>query len=171
MSCQPKCSHSSRRRYPSTRSPQARVIGLGCAATSTIVIWPPEQFPPAQPSQPQPLQQTFRVATGYQEKPAEPQPLLDQQFAQTGLCHQVAAIAVGEVALGDVVGILRVHPAGEDRLELGRSARMQVSRIQAGSERQPGPDQPPMNLPLVAADEQPQIGNADRLERGCPKQG
>src|SRR3984957_19243361 len=121
MSCQPRCSHSSRRRYPSTRSPQARVIVLDCAATSTIVIWPPEQFPPAQP---QPLQQTFRVATGYQEEPAEPQPLLDQQFAQTGLCHQVAAIAVGEVALGDVVGILRVHPAAEDRLELGRPTRM-----------------------------------------------
>src|ERR1700733_10109559 len=104
MSCQPRCSHSSRRRDPSTRSPQARVIVLDCAATSTIVIWPPEQFPPAQPSQPQPLQQTFRVATGYQEETAEPQPLLDKQFAQTGLCHQAAAIAVGGVAVGDVGG-------------------------------------------------------------------
>src|SRR3984957_3977670 len=124
MSCQPRCSHSSRRRYPSTRSPQARVIVLDCAAISTIVIRPPEQFPPAQPAQSQPLQQTFRVATGYQEKPAEPQPLLDQQFAQTRLRHQVAAISVGEVTLGGVVGILRVHPSAEDRLELGRSARM-----------------------------------------------
>src|SRR3984885_15490125 len=132
MSCQPRCSHSPRRRYPAPKSPQARVIVLDCAATSTIVIWPPEQFPPAQPSQPQPLQQTFRVATGYQEEPAEPQPLLDQQFAQTRLRHQVAAIAVGEVTLGGVVGILRMHPAAQDRLELGRPTRMQVGRTQTG---------------------------------------
>src|SRR6201994_132652 len=124
MSCQPRCSHSSRRRYPSTRSPQARVIVLDCAATSTIVIRPPEQFPPAQPAQPQPLQQTFGVATRYQEEPAEPKPLLDKQFAQTRLRHQVAPVAIGEIALGHVIGILRVHPAAEDRLELGRPARM-----------------------------------------------
>src|ERR1700761_3583598 len=97
MSCQPKCSHNSRRRYPSTRSPQARVIVLDCAAASTIVMSAApshrdalhrrrrvssrilgalEFLPTPQPAQPQPLQQTLRVTTGHQEKPAEPQPFL-----------------------------------------------------------------------------------------------
>ncbi len=91
---------------------------------------------PAEAAQPDPLGEPGRVAAGHQEVPAEPQPFLRQQFAHPGLGQQVTAIAVGEVPLGLVVGVLRVHASTEDGLELVGAARMQIACGQARSERQ-----------------------------------
>ena len=102
---------------------------------------------------------------GHQEVPAEPQPLLRQQPAQARLGQQVAAVAVGEEPLGRVVGVLGVHPPAEDRLELVAALRMQIHRVQAGAERQPRAHQPAVQLHLVTADEQPEVGHADRFQR------
>ena len=118
MSCQPRCSHSSRRPNPSTRSRQARAHrpGLGGGVGERHGVSNLSRLP--MPAQPNPLGQPARVAAGHQEVPAEPQPLLRQQLAQARLRQQVAAVAVGEEPLGRVVGVLGVHPPAEDRLEL-----------------------------------------------------
>jgi hypothetical protein len=47
---------------------------------------------------------------------------------------------------------------------------VQVGRLQGGAERQAGADEPAVDLHLVAADEQPQVRHADRLQRGRPEQ-
>src|ERR1700761_2568244 len=44
MSCHPRCSHNSRRRYPSTRSFRARANVFDCAAASTTVTTTPPVF-------------------------------------------------------------------------------------------------------------------------------
>src|SRR5208337_2007875 len=95
----------------------------------------------SQAAQSNPFQQTFRVAAGHQEEPAEPNPLLDQQLAQAWLRQQVAAVAVGEEPLAGIVGILGVHPATQNRPEFAGSAGMQVDRVQAGSKPQARPHQ------------------------------
>ena len=69
-----------------------------------------------------------------------------------------------------VVGVLGVHPAAEDRLELVGAAGVQVDRVQAGAERQARTHQPAVQFHLVAADEQPQVRHADRFQRRRPEQ-
>src|ERR1700733_6006318 len=96
----------------------------------------------SQAAQPDPVQQALGVASGYQEEPTEPDPLLGLQLAQTRLRQQIPAIAIGVEPLGGVVGILSMHAAPQNRPELVGSTGMQVDRVQAGSERQAGADQP-----------------------------
>ena len=111
-----------------------------------------------------------RAALGDQEVPGEPGQLQQPDAAHPGLRDQVAAVAVGVVALHRVVGVAGVQPPAEHRLVLGDARRVQVGGAQRGAERQPGAHQPPVHLHLVAADEQPQVRHPDDVERGRPEQ-
>ena len=70
-----------------------------------------------------------------QEEPGEPHQLQREQPPHAGLRHQVAAVAVGEEALGLVGGVLRRQPPAEDGLELLGALGVEVGRLQAGAER------------------------------------
>ena len=109
---------------------------------------------PAEFAQSHPLAQSCRIATGDQEVPAEPNPFLRKQFPHSRLGEDVSTVAVREVALRVVVGVLRVHATAEDRLELVRAVGVDVSSLQAGTELQAGADEATVYLDLVAADEQ-----------------
>src|SRR3979490_2792830 len=129
-----------------------------------------ELFTTSQAAQPGPLQQAPGAASRDQEEQTEPEPLLDLQLAQTRLRQQIAAIAIGVEPLGGVVGILGMHAPTQNRPELVGSTGMQVDRVQAGSERQAGADQPAVQFHLVAADQQPQFRDTDRVQGGRPEQ-
>src|SRR6202007_2098510 len=58
----------------------------------------------------------------------------------------------------------------QDRPELLGSAGGKVDRVQAGSERQTGPNQPAVQFHLVTADEQPHVRDTDGLEGGRSEQ-
>src|SRR4030088_2217022 len=100
---------------------------------------PEELFLAALAEQAKPLRERLWVALHADEVQAEPQHFERADLAHSGQGQQIAAVAVGVVALDLVFRVLRVELSAQHRLELVRAVRVQVLRLERGAERQPGP--------------------------------
>ena len=175
MSCQPRCSHSWRRCRPSARSPKrsAERLGVdGVVGDRGHGDSPGRRNFSARPrrrsrSHSRSPAGSRRVTRKYHPKRSHS---CGSSRRRAALREDVTPVAVGEEPLRRIVGVLRVHATAEDRFELVGAVRVQVDRVEASAERQAAAHQPAVDLHLVAADEQPQIGHADGLQRGRAEQ-
>ena len=83
----------------------------------------------------QPGSKTFRIFPLNKEEPGEARIFLGYEFPHPGLIHEVTAVAVREIPLVFVVGILRVHFPEENGFEFVRARWMQVGSLQSRSIR------------------------------------
>ena len=175
MSCQPRCSHSSRLPKPvdQVAPGAAERLGLRGGIGERHLLLPLPSLRSPRPNLSRRPKRRNRIHSrspaGSRRVTRKNQPnrshSCGSSLRRPGCDMQIAAVAVGEEPLGLVVGVLGVHPAAEDRLELVATLRVQVHRVQAGAERQPGAHQPAVQLDLVAADEQPKVRHANGFQR------
>lgn len=101
----------------------------------------------------EPFEESAGVASLDKEEPGEADVFLWEEASHAGLVHEVAAVAVGEVAFGVAGGVLGVHASAEDGFEFVRAVGVEVCGGEAGAKVEPGAYEAAVVFDFVAADE------------------
>lgn len=113
---------------------------------------------------PQPGEKTFGIFPLNKEEPGETRIFLGFEFPHPGLVHQVTTVAVREIPLVFVIGVLGVHFPEENGFELVGPRWMQVGSLQCRPIRQAGSVEPAVVFDFVAADKQPEVGYSQLVD-------
>ena len=112
----------------------------------------------------QPGGKTFGIFPLDKEEPGETRIFLGYKFPHAGLVHQITTVAVREIPLVLVIGILRVHFPEENGFELVRPCWVQVGGLQGRPIREAGPVEPTVVFNLVATDKQAKVGHSQLVD-------
>ena len=112
----------------------------------------------------QPGGKTFGIFPLNKEEPGETRIFLGYEFPHAGLVHKVTPVAVREIPLVLVIGILRVQFPEENGFEFVRPRRVQVGSLQRRPIRQAGPVEPTVVFNFVTTDKQPKIGYSQLVD-------